>query len=54
MGHPPICITVIILGNKDGPEWLGRSQCHNEVDDSWKSPSVDHLRVLVHIDPAVD
>ena len=54
MAHAPIRIAVIILGHKDGPEWPGQSQRHNEVDDARESPSVDHLQILFHIDPTVD
>ena len=54
MGHVPVRFAIVILRDENGSERPGQSQSHNEVDDSWESPPINHLEVLIHIDSAVD
>ena len=47
-------ITVIVLADKDDVFWFYETESDNIVHDSRQTPTVDHFRIGIHVDSAVD
>ena len=54
MSHYSIRITVAVFGNEDMLGRKGKLQTDNEVNRTGDTSTVEHLRVLFHVDPRVD